>query len=303
MTSMTQIQLGSGVVAQPASPDEVEYFLSEHPMLEPNAQDRMRNLDPTLQKMVINKGSMLDARDQNAVIMSRITQVSRMTEGGGLAIESNKLKPGDWICPSCLDHQFGRNDTCRKCGTPKEMASDNLAEMLGQGIDVPTITERAAPQQVQQFLMQHVVEQHAVDIFLKLDPKLQKIVMNKGSLAEARDQTAMLMGRIKQAQKIASGAITMELKPGDWICPGCHDVQFSRNTTCRQCGSPKPGGGGGGGCGHTAAFAQMGGMGGMGGMRGVQGTQGMQGMQGMGGMGGMQGAQAALWAQMFSGMQ
>merc|ERR1711939_115760 len=30
-----------------------------------------------------------------------------------LAVES-----GDWLCPSCGDHQFKRNTVCRKCGTP-----------------------------------------------------------------------------------------------------------------------------------------------------------------------------------------
>lgn len=30
------------------------------------------------------------------------------------------LKPGDWLCPSCGDHQFARNLTCRKCGATKD---------------------------------------------------------------------------------------------------------------------------------------------------------------------------------------
>merc|ERR1719183_1438632 len=29
------------------------------------------------------------------------------------------VKSGDWICPSCGDHQYARNDECRKCGEPK----------------------------------------------------------------------------------------------------------------------------------------------------------------------------------------
>merc|ERR1719188_2601502 len=34
-------------------------------------------------------------------------------------------KPGDWTCPGCNDHQFAKNETCRKCGTPKPMISSN----------------------------------------------------------------------------------------------------------------------------------------------------------------------------------
>lgn len=29
-------------------------------------------------------------------------------------------------------------------------------------------------------------------------------------------------------------------RPGDWDCPKCNDLQFARNPTCRQCGTPKP---------------------------------------------------------------
>ena len=28
-------------------------------------------------------------------------------------------KTGDWSCPSCSDHQFARNEVCRRCKTPK----------------------------------------------------------------------------------------------------------------------------------------------------------------------------------------
>mmetsp|Transcript_86270 Transcript_86270/g.180501 ORF Transcript_86270/g.180501 Transcript_86270/m.180501 type:complete len:414 (+) Transcript_86270:450-1691(+) len=34
-------------------------------------------------------------------------------------------------------------------------------------------------------------------------------------------------------------------KPGDWVCPECNDLQFARNTQCRKCGMPNPGGCGG----------------------------------------------------------
>lgn len=33
--------------------------------------------------------------------------------------------------------------------------------------------------------------------------------------------------------------------PGDWNCPNCNDLQFSRNSLCRKCGTPRPMGGGG----------------------------------------------------------
>jgi len=33
---------------------------------------------------------------------------------------------------------------------------------------------------------------------------------------------------------------TAEPRAGDWRCPRCSDVQFARNSQCRQCGEPRP---------------------------------------------------------------
>lgn len=30
------------------------------------------------------------------------------------------------------------------------------------------------------------------------------------------------------------------LRPGDWRCPTCSDMQFARNQTCRRCGAQQP---------------------------------------------------------------
>lgn len=31
-----------------------------------------------------------------------------------------------------------------------------------------------------------------------------------------------------------------KMMPGDWLCYKCGDLQFARNSKCRQCGAPKP---------------------------------------------------------------
>lgn len=30
------------------------------------------------------------------------------------------------------------------------------------------------------------------------------------------------------------------MKPGDWLCPQCGDLQFAKNAQCRKCGEPNP---------------------------------------------------------------
>merc|ERR1719231_1552768 len=86
-----------------------------------------------------------------------------------------------------------------------------------------------------------------------MDPKGQRLAINKGGLEGARVPTAAFIGRLSQIDKIVRG--TLVLPPGDWICPGCGDHQFSRNETCRRCATPKPPG-----AGSEAAAAPAGGM-------------------------------------------
>lgn len=37
----------------------------------------------------------------------------------------------------------------------------------------------------------------------------------------------------------AAGAPS-DIRPGDWHCPACFDLQFARNAACRRCGTPHP---------------------------------------------------------------
>jgi len=125
------------------------------------------------------------------------------------------------------------------------------------GIDVPSgrtkavkvVVEKTEPPapgngvpatqvEVEQFLLENPVEQHAQDKLRALDPFVQKWVINRGALGFAREPTGALISRIVSLEKIASGQL--QLPPGDWICQNCGDHQFARNVTCRSCGAPKP---------------------------------------------------------------
>merc|ERR1740122_14136 len=44
----------------------------------------------------------------------------------------------------------------------------------------------------------------------------------------------------------AAGRSNSQMKPGDWLCPGCSDLQFARNMQCRRCQTPNPNLAGGG---------------------------------------------------------
>merc|ERR1719240_2082158 len=101
------------------------------------------------------------------------------------------------------------------------------------------------PEEVDAFLGQFPLDEKAIIKLKSLDPYKQKEVLNKGSLASARDPTAVLISRCSQA---SSGTLVpgdgsydpSRAKPGDWNCPNCGDQNFARNSACRMCGTPKP---------------------------------------------------------------
>jgi len=218
--------LGPVENVMPATPEEVNNFLAMH-NCEENGISYLLRLDPRLQRLVINKGSMMDARDQTAVLIKRCNEVTSLQEN-------------DWICPACNDIQFAKNPQCRKCGASNPVLAEKIAtgEPLPPrpGSRVPLMEPAkhvmpATPSEVQQFIHMHSCEQHALAKLLSLDPKLQKVVINKGPMLDARDQTAVL---IKRCVEVTT------MKDGDWICPGCLDIQFAKNSQCRKCGTPNP---------------------------------------------------------------
>merc|ERR1712185_7026 len=123
--------------------------------------------------------------------------IQRMSKG--------QAKPGDWICPGCLDLQFARNAQCRKCNTP----NPNLAPD-------PVVDE---------FLLNFGIQDHAAMRFKTLDKNTQEIIMQRGSLEGARDPTAVLMDRMNKASQ-GKLDLTNNQQPqnGDWYCPGCNDL-------------------------------------------------------------------------------
>jgi len=228
----------------PATPEEVEGFLMSTPV-EEHAANQFRQMDPTGQRMVINRGVISNAQDLTAAFIGRMKSVNRiMTMGVQLA-------PGDWLCPGCLDTQFARNASCRRCGITKENGAESIQTSGGAGMTAVTSPAMGAagmpnlenvipatPQEVEEFLILNPVEEHAQLTFRQMDPKGQRMVINRGKMEGARDPTAAFMGRLKSVKKILEGGV--QLAPGDWLCSGCGDMQFGRNAACRRCGIAKP---------------------------------------------------------------
>jgi len=187
--------------------DAIEVFLSRHE-IQDHAAQQLRELSPDLQRLVMDAGSLNDARDPTAVLCSRINKAQ---EGSLTALQKN---PGDWECARCGHYNFARNAACRECGAP--------------------VKNPLRQDQTEAFLGQTELDEVAIQQFWDLSPTLQKLVIDAGPLTSARDPSAVLFARMKKAR---TGTLKVEeVRPGDWTCPGCGNHNFARNEVCRNCG-------------------------------------------------------------------
>eukprot|EP00933_Yihiella_yeosuensis_P002998 TRINITY_DN10527_c0_g1_i1.p1 TRINITY_DN10527_c0_g1~~TRINITY_DN10527_c0_g1_i1.p1 ORF type:complete len:437 (-),score=68.19 TRINITY_DN10527_c0_g1_i1:107-1417(-) len=133
------------------------------------------------------------------------------------ASNGRDFKAGDWNCPACGDHQFERNQTCRKCGEPKPRESE------GRYGAHPRAREQAPPRR------------ESERPFKPGDWSCP----NCGDHQFGRNEVCR---RCNTAKPLSEVGVSQNMRPGDWICPNeaCRDVQFARNEACRRCGTPKP---------------------------------------------------------------
>jgi len=283
MTKAVQVFLQAPGV--PATPQEVQEFLILNPV-EEKAQQKFMQMDPMLQRMVINRGSLAGARDATAAFIGRMVSIERATKSmpampampadvmnmkAGTIKTFNSAKGFGYIAPADfsedvffhlqavsngsefdmipgaqLRFEAGINNMNGKTkavrihldapgafgmGNPlmamgggygkaasggqygaNPYGADPMAAMMaamtgmfgqqahtaGQGGVVP-----ATQQEVQEFLMMNPVEPHAIQKFMQMDPMLQRMVINRGSLAGARDSTAAFIGRMVSIEKAA----------------------------------------------------------------------------------------------------
>merc|ERR1719277_1572341 len=71
-----------GMGMMPGPGDSIDLFCQRN-KLDASAQAKLRALTPELQRQVIDRGDLLDARNPNAVLMGRIRDAERGGGGGG----------------------------------------------------------------------------------------------------------------------------------------------------------------------------------------------------------------------------
>jgi hypothetical protein len=84
---------------------------------------------------------------------------SASLQEAGPMIPKGLTRKGDWMCPQCRDHQFGRNDYCRKCGTKRPDWSHHLRPPAWRGW--PGDATHAVISPEEQFLPERKVAVHS----------------------------------------------------------------------------------------------------------------------------------------------
>lgn len=141
------------------------------------------------------------------------------------AAESGKgMRPGDWNCPRCGDHVFAKNDSCRRCGSGKPDDDSAMAAMIAAMFGQAAAAAPAAGGK-------------PGDWNCPACGDLQFARNTACRRCGAANPLGDLMAAASSARAPAPNA---ELRPGDWICPRCNDHVFARNEACRRCSTPRP---------------------------------------------------------------
>ncbi len=128
--------------------------------------------------------------------------------GGGGGGWNSFRKAGDWDCPKCQDLNFASRSECRKCGAQKPAR--------GYGGERPG-------------------DWHC--------PNCSD--MNFASRSECRKcGTAKPDGESGSSSSSGGGGgrsySEQAMRPGDWFCPDCKDMNFASRSECRKCGAARP---------------------------------------------------------------
>ncbi|CAE8617506.1 unnamed protein product [Polarella glacialis] len=136
------------------------------------------------------------------------------------AASGRGYKPGDWICPACGDHQFERNQSCRKCQGPKPSHYAAAAH-------APLPPVAAAPSG-------KGFKEGDWSCPACGDHQFERN-QNCRKCSEPKPQPGYA-----HPPPVAAAPSGKGFKEGDWSCPACGDHQFERNQNCRKCGEEKP---------------------------------------------------------------
>jgi len=237
---------GAGNV-QPATPEEVNHFLLLNPV-EDHAAANLRSLDPMVQKMVMNRGSLEDARDPSAMLSSRISKINASFMEANQGPGYGKAAGGFPLLPGASPYALAPGMPMMKGGMPMMKGAPYGKGGKGGKGGVPesdTLFVKSLPLESTTDAVHSIFSQYGgVKSVNVLQPSGGRnvvaafVIMN--SVEEAKRIVENVNGQVPTGLQTPVQISFATPRGEDWVCQSCGDHQFARNTFCRSCGAPKP---------------------------------------------------------------
>jgi hypothetical protein len=122
-----------------------------------------------------NMGVMVAVPPKYEVVAKRQEVLSKTQQwpngktraGGPRTSNGAAVRQGDWHCPNCKDHQFARNQFCRRCQTPKPRA-------LSSHLQPPKSQNGAGKNDSYMGALQSLMREHGASTWKALQPKVKQ---------------------------------------------------------------------------------------------------------------------------------
>eukprot|EP01087_Luapelamoeba_hula_P005989 TRINITY_DN1609_c0_g1_i1.p1 TRINITY_DN1609_c0_g1~~TRINITY_DN1609_c0_g1_i1.p1 ORF type:complete len:712 (-),score=90.34 TRINITY_DN1609_c0_g1_i1:19-2154(-) len=168
-----------------------------------------------------------------------------------------EIRQGDWYCPHCGEHQYATRNVCRRCSTrkPGYMMNNGRGRHGGARGGVRGFPRGVSNHQFPPLpfavprggrggpargggglghspIMTHHAHFHPHSHSHPHPHPTQQLYQQPHS--------GMPMHHHQQQHPVVPFARPLapahfEVRPGDWTCPNCHDINFASRTVCRKC--------------------------------------------------------------------
>ena len=144
------------------------------------------------------------------------------------------MKPGDWSCPKCKNHNFSNKKVCNRtgCEEPKPRGGG------GRGRDSRGYQSSNSGG----FNNSNMKPGDWSCPKCKNHNFSNKKVCNRTGCEEPKPRGGGGRGRDSRGyQSSNSGGFNdSNMKPGDWNCPKCKNHNYAKRTVCNRCDTRKP---------------------------------------------------------------
>lgn len=152
------------------------------------------------------------------------------------------VREGDWVCPNCSNHNYAKRAACNKCQTCKPGFGGcggcggygGMMQMMSPqsfAAAAPPTGGRPGDWSCEACGNHNYAQRTACNkcqVPKGMNPAGGAMMANFGAvknMAVARASPYMMMGGGKGAN----------MRPGDWVCPGCSNLNYSSREACNKC--------------------------------------------------------------------